>query len=451
MISAKDLIKRSGFYFLFKIIIGRTTYRAYYRKITEINKQNVLSNQSAIVTSNHQNALMDPMAFATHLPGRNIFLARADAFKSPTAQKILTIFKMLPVYRIRDGIDSLKKNEEVFDTCVGVLKLNKKLALFPEGNHGPKRMLRPLVKGVFRIAFKAQSEYGNEKKIKILPCGINYNHFHKFRQTLLIIYGEPIEVSEYWDLYEKNPVEATNAIKLRLSEEIKKLMIHIETDDYYDSFLGVCSVYNNIMRKKLGEKGRGLYAKFKADKEIIRKLDATLESEPQKIEKLDKTYKAYASKRDSLNLRDWVFSRERYSILMNFINLLLCFVTSPMILLGIINNWPHFFIPPIFAKKIKDPQFASTVKWSMGSILLIIYYLALAILALIFIPAWWLKITYIILIPISGILALTIRKIFIKSFARIRYTFNRKKNPLLIEAIESYKSIIEQMDLITNK
>lgn len=450
MISAKELVKRSGFYFLFKIIIGRPLYRAFYRKIEEVDKHNIPRNKGVIVTANHQNALMDPMALATHLPGRNVFLTRADVFKNPIALKIFTTFKMLPIYRIRDGLDSVKKkNEEVFDTCVGVLQLNMKMAMFPEGNHGEKRMLRQLVKGVFRIAFKAQSKFGAEPAIKILPVGVDYNHFQKFRQTLLIIYGEPIEVSDYWKQFEENPVDATNALRARLSKEIKKLIIHIETDDYYDLYMGARTVFNKTYRKKLNIKGNSLYDKFKADKAMIQKLDETLKSSPEKIEELAKDYRNYAKLRDKLNLRDWVFSKKRYSVLVNVFNLILCGIVSPMFILGLFNNWPNFFIPPIFAKKVKDPQFVSTAKWGIGSILLIIYYLIIGALALVLIPVWWMKIIYLILMPLSGIFALVIRKIFIKSLARIRYSFNTNKGDYKI-ARESRNKIIEQLNKITD-
>lgn len=447
MINAKDLVKRSGFYFLFKIIIGRPFYRAYFQKIEEINKKVIPRNNSAIVTSNHQNALMDPMAFATHLPGRNVFLTRADVFKNPVARKIFTTFKMLPIYRIRDGIDSVRKNEEVFDTCVGVLQNDHRLVMFPEGNHGAKRMLRPLVKGVFRIAFKAQANYGTNPKVQIVPVGFDYKHFQKFRQTLLVIYGEPIEVSDYWTQFEENPVEATNALKEKLAGEIKKLMIHIETDEYYETYMGMRKVFNKTMRKTLNIPGRRLYDKFKADKVMIQKLDETLESEPDKIKELDKTFKDYSEKRDKLKLRDWVFSKKRYSILINIINLILCVAASPMLLLGIFNNWPHFFLPPKFAKSIKDPQFVSTAKWGIGSGFLMVYYLIIGIPALIFLPIWWSKILYLVLMPLSGVFALLIRKIFIKSLARIRYTLNVKKGEYK-KAKELHDSLVSQMKTI---
>ncbi len=446
----EKLCKWSLSYWIVKDVLTIRLFDAYFKKVKETNKKNIPRDTPALIAPNHQNALMDPMAFAVHLPDQNIFLARADVFKKPWARKVLTWAKILPIYRIRDGVESLKKNEEVFDHCVEVLNRNRNVVMFPEGNHGRKRMLRPLVKGVFRIAFKAQSKYGNSPGIKILPVGVDYKHFQKFRQTLLINYGEPIEVSDYWDLFEENPVNATNALKEKLSEEIKKLIIHIETEEFYEVYMGMRSIYNRSMREKLDIKSNDLYSCFKADKTMIEKLDNTLSSEPEKIKDLANNFGSYTKLRDKLNLRDWVFSKKRYSVLINIINLLLCISASPMFLLGLLNNWPQFFIPPKMAKTVKDPQFVSTMKWGTGAGLLIVYYLILGVLTLIFAPFLWLKVILLILMPVSGILALTIRKIVIKSIARIKYTFLRKKNNDLKEAVDLYNRIITQMDSITN-
>ena len=60
---------------------------------------------------------------------------------------------------------------------------------------------------------------------------------------------------------------------------------------------------------------------------------------------------------------------------------------------------------------------------------MIIYYLILFILALIFLPIWWVKILYLLTLPSTGLFAVGYRKFVIKAWARIRYTFSvRKKN-----------------------
>lgn len=442
----EKLNKWSFSYWAVKELLIAHLFDAYFQKVKEVHKDKIPKNAPTLIASNHQNALMDPMAFAVHLPGQNFFLTRADVFNKPTIEKFLHWGKMLPVYRIRDGVESLKKNENIFGTCVELLHSNRRVVLFPEGNHGEKRRLRPLVKGVFRIAFQAQEKYGNKEGIKILPVGVDYKHFQKFRQTLLIIYGDPIDVSEYWDTFKSNPAEATNLLKDRLADEIKKLIIHIETDEYYDLFMELRDIYNPKMREKLGIKENSLYSRYKADKAMIAQLDQVLLSEPEKIKTLNDNYSILKKGRDKLNLRNWVFKKKRYAVSINLLNLFLSIAVSPMFLLGLATNWPHFFLPPKMAKKIKDPQFVSTMKWASGSGFLIVYYLILLVLALAFLPVWWAKISFILLMPISGLLALSIRKIFVKSLARIRYTFSNDKDMIL--AKKAYDSIISAMDKI---
>ena len=64
----------------------------------------------------------------------------------------------MPVYRIQDGVDSLKNNETIFQQCVRILSSKNTLILLPEGNHSGYWRLRPLKKGLARIAFQAQKE-----------------------------------------------------------------------------------------------------------------------------------------------------------------------------------------------------------------------------------------------------------------------------------------------------
>ena len=87
----------------------------------------------------------------------------------------------MPVYRIRDGKETLSKNDEIFIRSADVLHDRKHLCLMPEGNHGDKRRLRPLVKGLFRIAFMAQEEFKAEKGVVIIPVGLDYSHYFKIR------------------------------------------------------------------------------------------------------------------------------------------------------------------------------------------------------------------------------------------------------------------------------
>lgn len=451
-----SIIAKIGDWSLFCHLLSKITkasYNRYYKKISVVNKEKLEVEGPIIFAPNHQGTLMDALALIFGLNKQFMFLARADIFKKPIVKNILYLMKILPAYRSRDGIDSLQKNEEIFGLTIRALK--KKvvpLCIFPEGSHGNKRRLRPLVKGMFRIAFKTQEEYGLKPGVKIIPVGIDYGHYQKFRNTQLIVVGDPIEVCEYWQEYAENPAVAMNSLRDRLSEEMRKVMIDIETEEYYDLYMGLRTIFNKQMRKRLNLNNSSLYNKFKADKKMITALDQCLKSNRFKIEEINQLYTEYSGLRDHLNLRDWVPEKPEYSIIRNIAGMLISMIVLPLFLLGLFNNWPHFFLPPRKFKNIKDPQFMSTAKWGMGHVLFPMYFIPLSILALIFVPFWWLKWLYIITFIPSGIFALSYRNFIVKSMARIRYTFNmRRKDKETTRMRELHEKIIFLTDQVIEK
>ena len=123
---------------------------------------------------------------------------------------------------------------DIFDISVNVLKNKHYLCVMPEGNHGHQRKLRPLVKGIFRIAFQAQEKLGSEPFVKIVPVGLDFGDYVKQNASLYINYGKPIEVSEYWEQFQENSARAINALKSRLGEELSPLMIDIQNEEHYN-------------------------------------------------------------------------------------------------------------------------------------------------------------------------------------------------------------------------
>jgi 1-acyl-sn-glycerol-3-phosphate acyltransferase len=440
----------SPLYRMLQLFLVGPAYNMYYRKIQFQNADKIPANEPVILAPNHQNALMDALAFVAGIKYQTVFLARADVFKGNLVNDILTFLKILPIYRIRDGMSSLQKNDEIFDITVDVLRYRKNpLCMFPEGNHGDKRRLRPLVKGIFRIAFKAQEDYGKEKGVKILPVGIDYGHYQKFRQTQFIKFGELIEVNEFWDDYAENPAVAINKLRDRLAEEMRKVMIDIQTEEFYDLYMDLRSIGKPMVCRNEGLKKGNLSHEFSASKKLISALDRCLEAEPDKIKQLNAEYREFATLRTELKLRNWVPERKDYSITGNMLGILFSVVAWPLVLLGLLNNWPHFFLPVRILKGIKDPQFHSTAKWGAGFVIIIVYYLILFILGLIFLPVWWIKILYILTLPSSGVFALSYRRFIIKSWARIRYSYNlRRKETATFKFREKYDQIVRLTESI---
>jgi 1-acyl-sn-glycerol-3-phosphate acyltransferase len=422
----KSIDKWTLKYWATKYLWARNVYKLYYKRIELYGAKKIKHKEAIILAPNHQNALMDALALVTRLPFQTIFLARADIFKSKFIISVLTFLKILPIYRKRDGISSLGKNEEIFDQSSFILKNRyNPMCMFPEGNHGDKRRLRPLVKGIFRIAFQSQAEHGTTPYTKIIPVGIDYSHYQKFQQTLLVQFGDPIQVSEFWEEYEENQAKAINSLRERLAKEMKKLMIDIQSEDYYDTIMGLRPFYRQKVKQMLNIPTDKLRDRFFADKELIKKIEASIQTDEPQVKKLDETFKKYSKLRDQLKFRDWVFRKDSYSLAGNMLVLLSGILLAPVLLLGFLGNWPHYIFPPRFGKKIKDTQFQSTAIWGIAIVIQALYYILLLTLGILFLPYWWLAIVGIVLLPFIGIAAYRIRTLFVKTWAKIRFTLKR--------------------------
>ena len=116
--------------------------------------------------------------------------------------------------------------------------------ILPEGDHAGFRRLRQLKKGICRVAFQSDEATGFNLKIKIIPVGIEYSHYTRFRQVLTVAYGKPIEVSDFHELYKESPERALNELRSRLSEEMKSNMVHIASEEDYEAIDELRSMIN---------------------------------------------------------------------------------------------------------------------------------------------------------------------------------------------------------------
>ena len=141
-------------YNIVKIYI-RTGLFFFFKKIIVNDEDNIPKKGAVLLVSNHKNALLDPLLIATTTERNIHFLTRASAFKIRLVRWLLSTVNMLPIYRMRDGKETLAKNEEIFNQCYDILNNKKCLLIFPEGTHDIKRWVRPLSKGFIRITFGA--------------------------------------------------------------------------------------------------------------------------------------------------------------------------------------------------------------------------------------------------------------------------------------------------------
>ena len=203
----------------------------YYKSFKVYNAQNVPKNKPVLFLSNHQNALIDPLLIATKSGRFCYFLTRASVFNKPIVDRLLRSLQMLPVYRIRDGWSTISNNNSIFSACTDILKQNKTVAIFPEGNHHLNRTVRPLSKGFTRIVFETLEKYP-ELDLQIIPVGVNYIKADNFVDSTAVFFGKPIPAKTYL-LKDRN--QSVIALKADMHQAISKLTTHIPSENYKET------------------------------------------------------------------------------------------------------------------------------------------------------------------------------------------------------------------------
>jgi 1-acyl-sn-glycerol-3-phosphate acyltransferase len=205
-----------------------------HKKITVYGTNNIPKKGALLFIPNHQNALVDAILIPTTNKRNIFFLTRAAVFKNEKVSKFFHYINMLPVYRIRDGIQSVENNVAIFEKCFEILKQEKAIEIFAEGEHHLDRRILPLKKGFARIILGTLQKYPN-LEIQIVPVGINFDSHLNFPSSVSIYYGKPIKANDYFDV--KNPdLKFTEIIKV-VTSAMKKLTLHVEDSKNYDAII----------------------------------------------------------------------------------------------------------------------------------------------------------------------------------------------------------------------
>jgi len=176
--------------------------------------------RAVIIAPNHCNTLMDALVVLRSRPlEATVFGARADIFRK--AGRALRFLKILPLARERDGAGTIRECLGSFEEVDQTLAAGVPFCLFPEGRHRPGRTLLPIQKGVARMAFRS----ARERPTVVVPAGINYSHFFRYRGACVLRYGEPIDVNAFLDAHADEAEAAQyQAFREELSQRIQALV-----------------------------------------------------------------------------------------------------------------------------------------------------------------------------------------------------------------------------------
>ncbi len=220
-------------------------FLASYSRIQYVGLENIPENCALIFAPNHTNGLMDPLvAMSLGKPlAPMIFAARADMFRIPLLREILLSLYVTPVMRVRDGFSHLEENVGIMGAVSDRLCDGIPYCIMAEGTQRDKHSLLPLRKGIFRVALMTDDKLSGRMPVVIVPVGIEYGSYYRYRTSILVNVGKPMNVSEF----RKSNKDLTqpalmNAMRDELTSKMKALYLSLDDDADYDGVLEVCRI-----------------------------------------------------------------------------------------------------------------------------------------------------------------------------------------------------------------
>ncbi|MBR5104023.1 MAG: 1-acyl-sn-glycerol-3-phosphate acyltransferase [Bacteroidales bacterium] len=393
----EKIYEKDGSYDLLKKIVD-TCLKASYRKIEVHGEENLPTDGSLLLAPNHCNTLMDALVMLNAYSGTTVFGARADIFNNKFIGKVMTYIRILPMVRQRDGLRNVLKNKDTQETIVETLEHGVRFCMFPEGKHRTKHSLQVLGKGVFRAALAANTRFGADKPIYIVPVGIEYGDYFRYRSTHLVNYGSPINVTEFVKgLDTENEVQMIEPLRKELVERMKDLITYLPDDEKYDekwSLLKMVAISDE--RRGYGCRGGKLYDSMLKNRGIAADIEAQLQAQPEKMDELLNDAKEFERMRKAAGISIYAF-RKKNNPAFNIIGKgLAALVGLPYFIFSAIASLPMWVASEVIRRKVRDAAFRNTVSFGVKLAMSIILTPIYAALAFCLAP-WWLALAFMLL------------------------------------------------------
>jgi 1-acyl-sn-glycerol-3-phosphate acyltransferase len=420
-----------------KYIVPPFTFRVFFRRIFYSNLKKVPLEKPLLFVGNHQNSFMDGILVGSYLPQPIHFTMRADMFRKPFARFCLRELNVSPVYRIEEGFENVHKNLETFSGIYDILRKNGNFIMFSEGLCVQEKRLQKLRKGTARLAFGAEEKFGLD--VNIVPVGINYTYPAQFRKEVMINFHDPFSIRELKEIYKENPAKGLLAFNEKCDAGLRREVIIIEDpkNDWLAEHLLKMERHNMVLpffRWRFDTDERRVKEKGVADK-----INYLTRNSPAELEKLKEKVKDYSDTLDSANLRDENVARKLDFGWLRYLTVIAGF---PVFLAGYISNFIPFIVPrSVCDKLIKDLRFYSSVYVSSGTILYLIYFPLLLVLAAIFAGLTGFLLG--LLVPVLGYMVLFYQEIFRERLRTLRFSLKSVTSKPLIADLTAKRREIQ--------
>lgn len=348
-----------------------------YRKVEVKGKENIPSDGAVIIAPNHCNTLMDALVVLRAFDNESVFGARADLFNKPFIAKLMYFVRILPMVRQRDGLRNVLKNNETQEVIVEILENKVRFCMYPEGKHRPAHSLQALGKGTFRAALAANSKFGEKMPVYIVPAGIEYGDYFRYRSTSLLTFGEPINVTEFVkELDTENDVQMIEPLRKELSARMSKLITFLKDDENLYKKWALTKMLAIDKGLDYGNFGTSLYKSMLENRAIASNIDNACEEEAAKMADLLEKVESFEKKRKKKGMSIYSFTKKN-THLRAVGKAFAALVGLPYYIFSAIVSSPMWLTYYLLKSKTRDKAFHNTVgfgvKLGLGLVLYPIY------------------------------------------------------------------------------
>ncbi len=372
----EKIYKKDPLYSLLRPIVDWCVKHSY-RKVEVRGKENIPSDGAVIIAPNHCNTLMDALVILRAFKDQTVFGARADLFNKPFIAKLMYFVRILPMVRQRDGLRNVLKNNETQEVIVETLENKVRFCMYPEGRHRPAHSLQSLGKGTFRAALAANSRFGEKMPVYIVPAGIEYGDYFRYRSTSLVTFGEPINVTEFVKGMDvTNDAQMIDPLRKELASGISGLITFLQDDENLYEKWALTRILAIDKGLEYGNFGTSLYEGMLANREIARSIDNACQSNPSKMEELLEKVESFEKKRKKKGLSIYSFTKKN-TVLRVIGKAFAALIGLPYYIFSAIVSAPMWLTYYLLKSKTRDRAFHNTVgfgvKLGLGLVLYPIY------------------------------------------------------------------------------
>ncbi len=441
-------------YFFLKPLVKLILF-IYLKQVEVRHPENIPEKGPAILAINHPNNLLDTLIVSSKFKPRIHFLATGRLFKNPLLGAFLRKVGLIPVYRREDSPNHREANKKTFEACYRALEEGKILGIYPEGTTHADWQVKRIKTGTARILLEAEKRNDFRLGVKLVPVGLNFASRRKFRTSVTINVGKPVETEEFFPRYARGDYGAVEQLTDRLQKAIENEVKHLgesalqqfinELEAFYKDDL-ICELQSakHLSKDEVDN--------FRLSKKLIGGVEFYAHHHPEVITHIWDRIEGYFRKLRHLHLKDVQIRKEvdrhikplRY-LRIGFVGLL----GLPLFLYGLVNNYPANFLPARLShRKARKETDVATIRLLIGSLTFPAFYALQTTLVFNYfgmVPA----IGYFISLPFSGFFVLTFRNFYRRYIQNVRLGLLLMKNRQAVERLKKERAaIVAELNLL---